>query len=121
LAEKVPEEHRDRIERGKKFLTEEYFPEERRDQFIYRGKKVSSSSPSPSPPFPSGVRCGDRQCIQVIIECQSHEDYKESITWLLSYTEHLAEHGRRKTMEHAEGAKAKVEVRRPCLSSQKVI
>lgn len=40
LTDRVPHEHRDRVERGKKFLTEEYFPEERRDQFIYRGKKV---------------------------------------------------------------------------------
>lgn len=37
----MPQEHKDRVERGKKFLTEEYFPEERRDQFIFRGKKVS--------------------------------------------------------------------------------
>ena len=44
------------------------------------------------------------------MECQSHEDYKESITWLLSHIEHLAQHGRHKTMEHVEGARAKVEV-----------
>jgi hypothetical protein len=48
LAERVPQQHPDtanrHIERGKKFLTEEYFPEERRDQFIYRGKKVGIAS-----------------------------------------------------------------------------
>lgn len=41
----MPQEHKDKandhFERGKNFLSEEYFPEERRDQFIYRAKKVS--------------------------------------------------------------------------------
>jgi len=40
----IPQQHKDKahdhIERGKAFLTE-YFPEERLDQFIFRGKKVS--------------------------------------------------------------------------------
>ncbi|KAG6820002.1 hypothetical protein H0H93_006621 [Arthromyces matolae] len=40
FADRVPSEHKERIEKGKKFLAEEYFPPERRDQFIYRGKKV---------------------------------------------------------------------------------
>ena len=51
LMDRVPQEHKDRandqkekanqqIDRAKQFLSEEYFPEERRDQFIYRGKKV---------------------------------------------------------------------------------
>ena len=44
LSSKVPQEHKDRandhLTRGKEFFTEEYFPEERRDQFIFRGKKV---------------------------------------------------------------------------------
>lgn len=44
---KVPQEHKDKAndhyERVKKVLTEEYFPEERRDQFIYRAKKVLPS------------------------------------------------------------------------------
>lgn len=44
LADKVPQEHKDKasdqFDRAKQFLSEEYFPEERRDQFIYRGKKV---------------------------------------------------------------------------------
>jgi hypothetical protein len=38
LTERVPQQHKDaangHIERGKKFLIEEYFPEEHRDQFI---------------------------------------------------------------------------------------
>lgn len=51
LLDRVPQEHKDRandqrakaneqVDRAKQFLSEEYFPEERRDQFIYRGKKV---------------------------------------------------------------------------------
>jgi hypothetical protein len=44
LSDRIPQQHKDKasdqFDRGKKFLTEEYFPEERRDQFIYRGKKV---------------------------------------------------------------------------------
>jgi hypothetical protein len=44
LLDRVPQEHKDttreKVEEGKRVLLEEYFPEERRDQFIYRGKKV---------------------------------------------------------------------------------
>jgi len=44
LNERIPQDKKDsakdNYERGKHFLTEEYFPEERRDQFIFRGKKV---------------------------------------------------------------------------------
>jgi Family of unknown function (DUF5923) len=44
LSDRIPQQHKDtahnHLNRGKQFLTEEYFPEERRDQFIYRGKKV---------------------------------------------------------------------------------
>ncbi|KAH8096888.1 hypothetical protein BXZ70DRAFT_895650 [Cristinia sonorae] len=73
FTDRVPQEHKDRAndqtERAKKFFTEEYFPEERRDQFIYRGKKV-------------------------IVECQKHKDYQESIRWLLSYLEEYASHGK---------------------------
>lgn len=49
--DRVPQEHKDKVgeqkdkaneqvDRAKRFLSDEYFPEERRDQFIYRGKKV---------------------------------------------------------------------------------
>ena len=73
LTDRVPQEHKDRaqdhLDRTKKFFTEEYFPEERRDQFIYRGKKV-------------------------IVECQKHKDYQESIRWLLNYLEEYASHGK---------------------------
>lgn len=41
---RVPDEHKDRAneqtQRVKNFLSDEYFPEERRDQFIFRLKKV---------------------------------------------------------------------------------
>lgn len=44
LTDRIPQEHKDKVndkyDRTKHFLTEEYFPEERRDQFIFRGKKV---------------------------------------------------------------------------------
>ena len=44
LSDRIPQQHKDaahdHLARGKQFLSEEYFPEERRDQFIYRGKKV---------------------------------------------------------------------------------
>ncbi|KAF7791135.1 hypothetical protein EIP86_002146 [Pleurotus ostreatoroseus] len=80
LLNRVPQEHKDRaseqkenakdqVDRAKRFLSEEYFPEERRDQFIYRGKKV-------------------------IVECQKHKDYQESIRWLLDFLEEYASHGR---------------------------
>ncbi|RPD56928.1 hypothetical protein L226DRAFT_573722 [Lentinus tigrinus ALCF2SS1-7] len=73
LTDRVPQEHKDRVnehyDRAKRVLTEEYFPEERRDQFIYRGKKV-------------------------IVECQRHKDYQESMQWLLDFLEEYASHGK---------------------------
>ena len=42
--DRIPPQHRDKVtnlvDRAKSFLDEEYFPKERREQFIYRGKKV---------------------------------------------------------------------------------
>ena len=38
------------LERGRHMLSEEYFPAERQDQFIFRGQKASSSL---APLFPS--------------------------------------------------------------------
>ena len=54
--------------RGKEFLTEEYFPEERRDQWIWRAKKV-------------------------VAECQSHSDYQESVRWLIDFVQEYTKHG----------------------------
>ncbi|TFY82424.1 hypothetical protein EWM64_g1578, partial [Hericium alpestre] len=73
FTDRIPQEHKEsaneKFARGRKFLTEEYFPEERRDQFVYRGKKV-------------------------ILECQKHSDYQESIRWLLNFIEEYASHGK---------------------------
>lgn len=79
FSDKIPGEHKDRVDRGKKFLLEDYFPEERRDQFIYRGKKV-------------------------ILECQKHDDYQESLKWLLSFVEEYAKHGRTIASAGVDGA-----------------
>jgi hypothetical protein len=44
LSDRILQQHKDtahdHLNRGTQFLTEEYFPEGRRDQFIYRSKKV---------------------------------------------------------------------------------
>jgi hypothetical protein len=44
LLDRIPQEHKDRAgdqyNDSKRFLLDEYFPEDRRDQFIFRGKKV---------------------------------------------------------------------------------
>ncbi|TFK35771.1 hypothetical protein BDQ12DRAFT_307288 [Crucibulum laeve] len=73
LNDRIPDQHKDRLndqaERTKRFFSEEYFPEERRDQFLFRGKKV-------------------------ILECQKHDDYQASIRWLLSFIEEYAAHVR---------------------------
>ncbi|KAJ7221382.1 hypothetical protein GGX14DRAFT_669536 [Mycena pura] len=46
------------LDDGRAWLTDEFFPEERRERWLWRGKKV-------------------------IIECQKHDDYQESVRWLL--------------------------------------
>ncbi|KAI0279401.1 hypothetical protein BGY98DRAFT_968754 [Russula aff. rugulosa BPL654] len=73
LSDLVPQEHKDearnQMDQGRKVLAEDYFPEDRRDQFIYRIKKA-------------------------ILECQKHDDYQESIRWLLGIFEEYGEHGR---------------------------
>ncbi|RPD78550.1 hypothetical protein L226DRAFT_543850 [Lentinus tigrinus ALCF2SS1-7] len=70
---RVPDEHKERANehanRVKNFFNDEYFPPERRDQFIFRLKKV-------------------------IYECQSHDDYQGSMQWLLNFLEEYASHGR---------------------------
>ncbi|KAG5350862.1 hypothetical protein C0989_009009 [Termitomyces sp. Mn162] len=81
FADRVTPDQKERMERGKKFFSEEYFPPERREQFIYRGKKV-------------------------IIECQKHDDYQEAIRWLLAYIGAYATQGRQKAKEHRKDANA---------------
>jgi hypothetical protein len=65
------------VEKGRKYLLEEYFPEERRDRFIYRGKKV-------------------------ILDCQKNDDYQDAINWLLSLAEEYAERGQTATRKGKE-------------------
>ncbi|KAI9510806.1 hypothetical protein F5148DRAFT_1176664 [Russula earlei] len=73
LSDRVPQEHKDlvreKLDQGRKVVLEDYFPEDRRDQFIYRIKKA-------------------------ILECQKHNDYQESIRWLLSIFEDYGAHGK---------------------------
>ncbi|KAI4525606.1 hypothetical protein K525DRAFT_290071 [Schizophyllum commune Loenen D] len=77
---KIPGQHKDKareqVDRGKDFI-DDYFPQERRDQYIYRLKKV-------------------------IVECQSHDDYQESITWLLDAISTYFQHGKEVGKQHAK-------------------
>ncbi|KAF8905584.1 hypothetical protein CPB84DRAFT_1844985 [Gymnopilus junonius] len=61
IPDRIPHQHKDKASdtynRTMTFLSEEYFPEERRDQFIFRGKK----------------------------ECQKHDDYQNSVRWFFGY------------------------------------
>ncbi|PPQ68177.1 hypothetical protein CVT24_005064 [Panaeolus cyanescens] len=77
ITDMIPQQHKDMArdnakeynERTRRFLSEDYFPEERRDQFIFRFKKV-------------------------VLECQKHDDYQQSLTWLLDAFEEYLKHGR---------------------------
>lgn len=94
MSDRIPQEHKNRasdeLDRAKTFFSDEYFPKERRDQFIYRGKKV-------------------------IIECQKHDDYQASLKWLLDTLETYSSHGKRtakNTHAHSKGV-AQVSLRAP--------
>ncbi|EJD40905.1 hypothetical protein AURDEDRAFT_153456 [Auricularia subglabra TFB-10046 SS5] len=69
---KVPQEHRERataeVQAVKNSLKEQ-FPKERRDQFIYRLKKV-------------------------VVECQQHPSYKASLEWFLDVLEQYFSHAK---------------------------
>lgn len=85
VSDRIPREHKDRasgeLDHAKAFLSDDYFPKERRDQFIYRGKKV-------------------------IIECQKHDDYQASLKWLLDTLETYSAHGKqtaKNTQAHSKG------------------
>ncbi|WVN90208.1 uncharacterized protein L203_105444 [Cryptococcus depauperatus CBS 7841] len=84
IRERIPAEHRERaadyLQRSKDFLNDE-FPEQRRDQFIYRLKKV-------------------------VVECQGHKDYQEAITWLLDTLENYQGHARHVSSKGLESANA---------------
>ncbi len=70
---RVPDKHKDRAhdeyEHTKKYFKEQ-FPQERRDQFAYRLKKV-------------------------VVECQSHPSYQKSLSWFLAHIETYFSHGKR--------------------------
>ena len=53
---------------------------------------------------------------QVIIECQKHDDYEESIKWLLRFAEEYAQHGR-KISEHGNHSHGALTSVRPVSSS----
>ncbi|KAK0200612.1 hypothetical protein DFS33DRAFT_1387828 [Desarmillaria ectypa] len=73
ISNAIPQQYKDRanekLSNGKQFLSEDYFPKERREQWIWRAKKV-------------------------VVECQKHKDYQESLGWLLDRVEEYAIHGR---------------------------
>lgn len=77
---RIPDKHKstakEHYKKGRQFLTEEYFPKDRRDQWIWRAKKV-------------------------VIECQSHPEYQSSLEWLLDFVEEYFGHG--KTLAQAHG------------------
>ncbi|KAF8812610.1 hypothetical protein BYT27DRAFT_7207628, partial [Phlegmacium glaucopus] len=62
ISDRIPQQRKDEAH----MLAEEYFPAERRDQFIFRGKKV-------------------------IIECQKRDDYQEAIRWFLDHFKQYTE------------------------------
>ncbi|KAF7359022.1 hypothetical protein MSAN_01242900 [Mycena sanguinolenta] len=68
--------HKDKIDEGRAWLADEYFPEERRERWIWRGKKV-------------------------IVECQKHKDYAPSVSWLLNTIDAWA----RRARDVGQGAK----------------
>ena len=45
--------------------------------------------------------------MKVIVECQKHKDYQESIRWLLDYLEEYASHGRT-VADHAKDSHGKL-------------
>ncbi|WVQ99967.1 hypothetical protein IAU59_007110 [Kwoniella sp. CBS 9459] len=84
LLNKIPDEHRERaanaVQDTKQFFKEQ-LPEERRDQFIYRLKKV-------------------------VVECQNHKDYQEAMSWLLDTLENYQGHAKHVANKGAASAQA---------------
>lgn len=48
---------------------------------------------------------------QVIIECQKHDDYQESLRWLLDHLEEYAEHGKAALKEEKDSKERVTRVR----------
>ena len=56
--------------------------------------------------------------VKVIVECQKHDNYQESVTWLLDFIKEYAKHGPTITKagkEHAEGFAKDVNLKRATL------
>ena len=87
LSDHILQQHKDtahdHLNRGTQFLTKEYFPEEGRDQFIYRNKKVLLF-----------IFYARSLLILFSRSCQKHDNYQESIKWPLSYAEEYTGHGK---------------------------
>jgi len=84
LKNRIPEEHRERVDNAvqeTKEFVHDVFPEERREQFIYRLKKV-------------------------VVECQQHKDYQEAMEWLLTFFENYKQHAQHVAGKGAESADA---------------
>lgn len=75
----IPDQHREKMSRGideTRNIIEDSFPEERREQFIYRLKKV-------------------------VVDCQEHKDYQEAMSFFLDkaeqykgHAQHVQSHGK---------------------------
>ncbi|RXK41203.1 hypothetical protein M231_01608 [Tremella mesenterica] len=87
LKNKIPEEHREKVRNvvndSKQYFKDE-FPEERRDQYIYRLKKV-------------------------VVECQEHKDYQEAMEWLLDALENYKGHAKHTISKGTDAAGAVTE------------
>ncbi|OCB90174.1 hypothetical protein A7U60_g2636 [Sanghuangporus baumii] len=84
ISARVPEKHRkvasNEVNNAKGYLQKQ-FPKERQDQLVHRLKKV-------------------------VVECQEHQDYQESISWLISQLEKYFGHGKRITTSGASQTSA---------------
>ncbi|KAL5501687.1 hypothetical protein ACEPAH_8947 [Sanghuangporus vaninii] len=84
VSARVPEKHRklasNEVNNAKGYLQKQ-FPKERQDQLVHRLKKV-------------------------VVECQEHEDYQESISWLISQFEKYFGRGKRITTSGSSQASA---------------
>jgi hypothetical protein len=81
----IPDQHREKMSRGidqTRNIVEDAFPEERRDQFIHRLKKV-------------------------VVDCQEHKDYQEAIHFFLDKAENYKGHAKH-VQSHGKDSAAKV-------------
>ncbi|KAL7423409.1 hypothetical protein Q5752_000989 [Cryptotrichosporon argae] len=82
LKNKIPEQHREKVAGAidsTKDTLNDAFPEERRDQFIYRLKKV-------------------------VVECQQHKDYQQAMSWLLDTLDSYKGHAKHVANKGANAA-----------------